>query len=352
LRASSRRNEDDVDLLPVSHRRRWWQAMALLVCAVAAACGGSGDGLSVTMVVDGIPVSRPAMREGEELTVNVADGSRIELRASEPADWSDDFLRASPRNESVMANVRSFTLVNDGVLSSRSVFEATARNRPGRPIRLLAVIDARRFLPVPRQPGDSEVWRSEFVRAGEEPQTRTYRHDTTHFTAPGIAFVVTSRLDDGKPIAYTEFDGDDNAVSRAFVSYDADGNDYPADCRFAPPVAEFVFPLHVEQRWQMSWRATDCIDLNSGSGMAAGEVEAYETVSVPAGTFEALRIHLGITPADGLAGGLVRTDRRCWWSDKLGRLVKCQVSLLDFSTGELTARTTDEMISFTGMAVP
>jgi hypothetical protein len=341
-----------MDTRVVSKWQRWRQAMSLLVCAVVAGCSGSGDGLSVTVLVNGVEVTRPAMREGEELTVNVIDGSRIELQASEPVDWTDDFLRATARDESTVANVRSFTLVNDGMLSSRSVFEAIARNGPGRPIRLMAVIDAHRFAAVPRQPGESEVWRSSIVRAGEDPQLGAYRHDTTHFTGPGIAFVVTTRLADGKPIAYTEFDAHDNAVSRALVSYDADGNDYPANCDFAPPVAEFVFPLYVEQRWQATWLTVDCIDLNSGGGMAAGEVEAYEQVSVPAGTFDALKIHLSITPAVRLAGGLERTDRRCWWSVELGRLVKCEISLLDFSTGELTALTTDEMTSFSGMAVP
>ncbi|MGM9490836.1 hypothetical protein ACS5PM_26070 [Ideonella sp. YS5] len=291
------------------------------------------------------------MREGEELTVNVPDGSRIELRASEPVNWTDEFVRASPRDESTVANARQLTLVNDGVLSSRSTFEASARDRAGPPIRLMVVIDARQFAAVPRKPGESEEWRSSVVRDGQEPQVWAYRRDTTHFTGPGIAFVVTHRLEDGKPIAYTELDGEDNAVSRAFVSYDADGNDYPSDCHFSPPVAEFVFPLHVEQRWEAPWTTTHCIDLNSGDGMAAGEVQAYERVSVPAGTFDALRIHLSITPLAWLAGGLERTDRQCWWSVELGRLVKCEVSLLDFSTGEVTARTTDEMTSFAGMAV-
>jgi hypothetical protein len=203
---------------------------------------------------------------------------------------------------------------------------------------------AQEFPAVPFRAGEVSDWEAELTWADGSVQSYGYRMAVTHFTQPGIAFVVTTRSSDGRPTAYRELDEQANLVSYAQVSYDQDGNDYPSNCSFQPVVAFYRFPLSVGQAWSAPWATSHCIDANEGGGHVEVEVLAYEAVDVPAGHFASLRLHTTLVEEAEGAGGLGRTESDCWWAVELGRLVRCETTTFDFTTGAVSSRTSERLM--------
>jgi hypothetical protein len=67
------------------------------------------------------------------------------------------------------------------------------------------------------------------------------------------------------------------------------GQDGAAEVNFAPAAAVFEFPLTPGKHWQGTYKG-DCGALCSFEVAYEGEVRGWETVTVPAGSFRALRI--------------------------------------------------------------
>jgi len=319
--------------------------------AVFAGCGGGSDRepeFELSLRVDGVMASRMPLGEGGEASVDVSDGSRIELRASEPVDWSSDLGGASVADAAEGATSKSLVLSRPGAVGTTSVFEARAQSASERWARVHVAIAPRQFPARPRVVGEYSEWRSTLTRQDGSTSGSAYREEVRQIGPPDLALIVTTRQSDGRPTAYREVDGQERTVSYAEVSYDDAGNDYPSSCHFDPAVVAYRFPLSVGASWSAPWSTTHCIDAAEGSGQAAGEVQAWEPVAVPAGRFDALRIHAKLAPEVPNAGGFARSESVCWWSVELGRPVKCSIALLDPTSGQVRVRLVNEMTAFGG----
>jgi hypothetical protein len=97
-------------------------------------------------------------------------------------------------------------------------------------------------------------------------------------------------------------------------------------CTDDAPVVNVSFPLHVGKQWSGTSTRT-CAGAKAYDQNYQRTVEAFERISVPAGSFDALRIKstvaLSTTDAN-VPGGAYSYIRTCWWAVALGRNVKCQ----------------------------
>jgi hypothetical protein len=104
------------------------------------------------------------------------------------------------------------------------------------------------------------------------------------------------------------------------------------NCTYAPKREYVNFPLYVGKTWAANWHYGCALGYREDAAHTA-RVEALETITVGAGTFEALRInfHTSLTNSNdfqlvgGSAGqGAYAHDGVCWWSTQLKSLVRCE----------------------------
>ena len=78
--------------------------------------------------------------------------------------------------------------------------------------------------------------------------------------------------------------------------------------RYEQPARNFPWPLQVGARWSMDTRFKVSVSPDMQTGHMDGVVEAYESVTTPAGTFDCFRIH--VTTGE--------TNHTRWWTPTLG----------------------------------
>jgi hypothetical protein len=103
------------------------------------------------------------------------------------------------------------------------------------------------------------------------------------------------------------------------------------NCAYEPRREYLNFPLYVGKSWAANWHYGCAIGYREDAAHTA-RVEALETITVGAGSFEALRIsfHTSLTNSNdfqlqgGATGqGAYAHDGVCWWSPQLRGLIKC-----------------------------
>jgi len=84
-----------------------------------------------------------------------------------------------------------------------------------------------------------------------------------------------------------------------------------------PPSEWFQFPLHVGDSHQSAWQFGDAVMGGSGATSGTGKVIGWETITVPAGTFRALKIEFYGVPSRGFP-----FTNTFWYAPAVNRLVK------------------------------
>ena len=104
--------------------------------------------------------------------------------------------------------------------------------------------------------------------------------------------------------------------------------------------------LVVGARWTYSYTATDSLATLSWSASGTMEVEGFESVTVPAGTFDSMRVRndYELIDSSGVVGSRTGTATS-WWVLGLG-----PVKVVDTSDGGSTTNETRELSSYTGFA--
>lgn len=89
---------------------------------------------------------------------------------------------------------------------------------------------------------------------------------------------------------------------------------------FGPALKELVFPLSVGQSWEQDYSGFSADNSNAWTSHTAWSVEAYESVTVAAGTFDAYRIEIFEEwVVEAYSGTLEAT---AWWSPAVKMFVK------------------------------
>jgi hypothetical protein len=89
---------------------------------------------------------------------------------------------------------------------------------------------------------------------------------------------------------------------------------------FEPPLRELSFPLEVGKTWQQDYVGFTADDGVRWTASASWEVSAYESVTVPAGSFDAYRIERTETLGPESYGIALRSTS--WWAPSTRAFVK------------------------------
>jgi hypothetical protein len=99
-------------------------------------------------------------------------------------------------------------------------------------------------------------------------------------------------------------------------SPDGSGRDY------SPPLKYYDFPLVPGKTWQQTTTETNIETGAVKTHTVSGEVGQWETVSVPAGTFRGIRVHLLTELFDPSTGDRIRGTDTSWYVPEVRRSVK------------------------------
>ena len=124
------------------------------------------------------------------------------------------------------------------------------------------------------------------------------------------------------------------AGSARSVIYTKDGNwrrhqinnhDQPVDYEFATPFPAYVFPLEPGKDWSLRVEGTSAATGKRNSIRVDGDVSGVERITVPAGTFETVKVTRRVYAGDG-DGQLGETaiTEIDWYSPVLGRPVRVE----------------------------
>lgn len=95
--------------------------------------------------------------------------------------------------------------------------------------------------------------------------------------------------------------------------------------RFDPFVPRLQFPLQEGKSWTRSYTGRDERAPRPKNGTLWAKVSGWERISLPAGTFDSLRIEIRIS-SERVKGPATAHDEVCWYAPEVKRFVKCSFS--------------------------
>lgn len=305
--------------------------VAVMATGMLAACGGGGgdDGdqgpeFQVTVQVDGKSDASNPLIDGESTTIRVASGATLVFNSEVATSWTQAATATVYDVKASSAHSKSLTVSSNGGGALDIVF--VDEKEPSRKGTLQVVVAPREFARVPVVDGEvMEMW-GEYNLRGVEPisaGTRTtVKIDGTDgpYREALQAFDATTGWI-SEVYGYDGFDGSDRYYRTDYV----DGR----KCQYSVPVAYVSYPMYVGKTWSGETESS-CAGKVNNKQTYSRVVEAFESVTVPAGTFDALRIKsvLSFTNSSNprIPGGAFSSVRTCWWAVDIGREVKCEAT--------------------------
>lgn len=296
---------------------------------VLSACGGGGGGgggggeepppLEMVVSVNGVSDASNPLTIGESTTINVASGSTLVFTSEEDSRWAPVATNSSFSVDSFSLTEKAMTVSSNTGGTVLVVF-SDARD-VAKTATLTVVVAPREFARVSPKEGQFFDWEVHGTRVNGEPWRDAHRR-VTHLEGS----------DGGYSLNY--FAGPDLDQASSRFLYDTQdrylGWDHPlapVSCSYDNPLVYQSYPLHVGKAWVGTARR-DCEGGPAEFDMAyERSVDAFERLTVPAGTFDTLRIKSEIhySNVSGDSGpSSYDVTRTCWWAVDLGRDVKCE----------------------------
>ncbi|HJV68970.1 hypothetical protein [Ideonella sp.] len=174
--------------------------------------------------------------------------------------------------------------------------------------------------------GETYHWTPEFTMISGRTFSKVWRDEVTSVQPDG-AYVEEHTVVDysSEPISRNTYD----SAGRQ-LTYEFDWtSSFPDICTYTPAYEAFKYPLHIGKTWT-SDVISACSSNNKERLVETRTVEALERITVPAGTFDTLRIRIEASYSDAGTGWPPSTPytsvSTCWWSIQLGRVVKCDTN--------------------------
>jgi len=298
---------------------------ALCLAAITATafalvgCGGDASspatappgGFAVTATVGGVPVVGFSAVSGATATLNVGTGQAVQLLATGSVNWATTLngtdLVAGPSNATQWSGAFGTPTARSVVLTAASTADATRVAV----ININVAAGPSYAFPSP-QLGNATTFAVSDVFVNGVTTSSSYTDTVTAVNANGSHTVQRQGGDAPRLLSMTA------TGARAAQTFTVNGN----SCSYTPPRVVFDFPLHFGKSWSSAW-AYQCQLGYRENGALSGRVVAIERVTVPAGTFDALRIALTFNYTNSndanLVGGTAgtaqyRIDSVCWYT--------------------------------------
>lgn len=295
---------------------------------VLSACGGGGGGgeeppLEMVVSVNGVSDASNPLTIGESTTINVASGSTLVFTSEEDSRWAPVATNSSFSVDSFSLTEKAMTVSSNAGGTLLVVFSDA---RDATKTATLTIV----------------VAPQEFARvAPREGQFFDMTVSVTRLNGEVLAWDerLVTRLDGaGGSHAEEVWQGDayDQIVSRELYDHLGrylgwDHPHSPVECTYSQPLVYHSYPLHVGKTWSGD-ASRSCQGGPAAFDLAYERtVEAFEPVTVPAGTFNALRVRSEQRNSNVASPGVPPTYdviRTCWWAVDLGRDVKCEYAYL------------------------
>ena len=311
-------------------------AAALVLFSALSACGG-GDGrednppLEVSVSVDGV-TDADTLTPGESAAISVPSGATLVFSSEGQTRWAPVATESSFQVNSFSFTSKSLTVTSNGGGSLVVLFKDKADET--KTATLTVTVAPKEFERAARADGEVETWSTVSV----DVEGNTYHGGglyRTVLTDNGAYEVHVGNSETGLYSQRQRYDAQDRYLG--FAALGADVN-----CTYDQPVVQVGYPMHVGKTWSGEAHR-DCGDMTylSFDQSYVRTVEAFERISVPEGSHEALRIRAEVTytniggdPNDGYT-----STNTCWWAVDLGRNIKCEY-VSHYTDGKTSSQTT------------
>jgi hypothetical protein len=171
-------------------------------------------------------------------------------------------------------------------------------------------------------PAAGDHWSYRVINGYNGEVRGSVRYRVERIDAAGVAVAVTSdtpALGAARSEIYTP---EGNWVKHALINHDQ-----PVEYQFAQPYPAYVFPLDSGQSWSQRVDATRATGGRRASVRVDGEVVGTERVTVPAGSYDTIkvkrRIYAGDFDGSRSETNITETE---WYAPALGRAVRAEVN--------------------------
>ncbi|MGM9487385.1 hypothetical protein [Ideonella sp. YS5] len=296
------------------------RALGMAAVTALAACGGGGGGddqpaLEVSVKVDDVPDSAGPLSAGEASTVEVASGATLVFDSPGETRWEPTATDSSYEVNGFSFTSKSMTVSSNAGGTLVVVF--TNKANPSEKATLNVTVAPKEFGHVAPVAGELSMWKSTLTLGNGTIEDMSYRTRTT--LLDNGAYGLDMGGVDFPDTYYTRslYDAQDGYLGWQPI-------DLAGGCLYDQAVIQFSFPMHVGKTWTGEATRT-CASGATFTMDYSRTVEAFQKITVPAGTFDALRVKAAITYTNvtGLEGGTYTSTSTCWWAVDLGRRVKC-----------------------------
>lgn len=303
-------------------RARFMGGVVALMLVGLTACGGGGGGGSeapafgVNVSVDGVADAASPLTVGEASTISVPSGATLGFASEGETRWAPTATASSYAVNSFSFTSKSMTVTSMAGGSLVVVF--TNKANASEKATLTVNVAPQEFGHVARTEGEVETWAEKSVDVDGTPYEGGYLFRTTLLEGGGYG-VDVGNVDTGEYYTRSLYDAQDRYLGYVVPTT---GN----GCTYDDPIVQVSYPLHVGKTWSGSGHR-DCPAKPSANfdQSYARSVEAFESITVPEGSHDALRIRSEVTYSNfGYDPEVTYTvTSTCWWAVDLGRNVKC-----------------------------
>ena len=298
------------------------RALGMVAVMALAACGGGGGSdekpaFGVTVTVDGVADPAGPLTAGETGTIEVPSGATLVFASADETRWEPAATGSSYTVNDFSFTSKSMTVSSNAGGSLAVVF--TDKVDASQKATLNVTVAPRQFQRVAVADGESSEWT--YLRVDRDDQSRTdeLRAHVKATDGEGNYSVWFETLNEGGANwTTTNYDAQDRSIG---ITFGENG------CTDDPAVVLVSYPVFVGKHWSGTSTRT-CIGAKSFDQSYQRTVEAFERITVPAGTFDTLRIKslVNFTNVSDsqVTGGAYSLTRTCWWATTLGRNVKCE----------------------------
>ena len=305
--------------------RLTWAAVA--ATWILAACGGGGSGgdaaFKVALKMDGVADASNPMSVGETTTITAPSGATLTFESNGDTAWTLAATGSSYDVRTDSARSKSIVVTSNGGGGLSIVFANASM--PSQTSTLNVVVEPKHFERVAMTEGEVADWANTVVLLSGGTLDSPYRRRSALIGSDGHYRQDSAIAWNPDEFTYRYlFDADDRQTGyQDLISGHT--------CTYSVPLAEVSYPLHVGKTWSVTAEKT-CNDSPDVRGTATvSVVEAFEPVTVGAGTHDALRIRTETTysglPDSNVPGGTFTGSETCWWAVDLGRQVKCEATV-------------------------
>jgi hypothetical protein len=321
----------------------------ILLCGISlilAACGGGGGGgdagggggsftpqtqssFGLTGTLDGAAIPGAIfVSPGQSFTTSMKSGQNIKFSSSGDVNWKYTGNGSVSSIKTISSKVWDY-VVNAPAGATTLTLVASAISDTSKVATITVAISAQEFdRPVAPTLGATSVYGGTNTLVDSSSQSSVFTN-TVATIASDNSFTRTRT---------TSING---AVNRVIIqSISPTGarisNQFSSSlsplafntaCTFTPALAGYSFPLFVGKTYNSS-SVYACGAGYTDNRSYSGKVLAYEQITVPAGTFNALKVELTLTNSNQPApvSGTTRVDSICWVDTVTIRELKCNSS--------------------------